>query len=211
MEHSRARVVVAEGKAMPQKPLLLLDVMGTIVYDPFFREVPDFLGLSMEQLWQVKHPTSWVDFEKGKMGEEEYLADFFRDGRVYDQEGLKTCMQEAYRYLDGMEALLADLHAQGAQMYAFSNYPQWYRWIEDKLKLSRFLQWRFVSCETGTRKPDHEAYLHVLQALGVAGHECLFIDDREANCEAAREVGLGALCFRDAPTLRAACAQRGLL
>jgi hypothetical protein len=52
-----------------------------------------------------------------------------------------------YRYLDGMEELLQRLAAGGAHMHAFSNYPEWYRLIEGKLQLSRYLEWTFVSCQ----------------------------------------------------------------
>ena len=45
-----------------------------------------------------------------------------------------------------MEALLGRLAAAGVQVHAFSNYPAWWRLIEDKLRLSRYLDWTFVSC-----------------------------------------------------------------
>ena len=41
-------------RARPE--VLLLDVMGTLVYDPFRVEMPAFLGLSFEQLRAQKHP-----------------------------------------------------------------------------------------------------------------------------------------------------------
>lgn len=45
-----------------------------------------------------------------------------------------------------MEPLLARLAAAGVPMHAFSNYPAWWRLIEGKLGLSRYLEWTFVSC-----------------------------------------------------------------
>jgi FMN hydrolase / 5-amino-6-(5-phospho-D-ribitylamino)uracil phosphatase len=54
---------------------------------------------------------------------------------------------EQYNYLPGMETLLQHLSAAGHEMHTVSNYPIWYRWIEEKLKLSHFLPWTFVSCE----------------------------------------------------------------
>jgi putative hydrolase of the HAD superfamily len=33
--------------------------------------------------------------------------------------------------------------------------------------------------------------------LGVPAQECLFIDDFEHNCEAARAVGMSAVVYRD--------------
>ncbi len=61
---------------------------------------------------------------------------------------LRTQIQVSkYRYLDGMPALLSRLKAAGYPMHAMSNYPSWYRMIEDKLQPSQYLSWTFVSCE----------------------------------------------------------------
>ena len=54
---------------------------------------------------------------------------------------------EHYAFIDGMEPLLARLSGAGYALHAMSNYPVWWRNIEDKLRLSRYLEWTFVSCE----------------------------------------------------------------
>ena len=96
-------------------------------------------------------------------------------------------------------------------MHALSNYPCWYRLIEERLQLSRYVAWSFVSCETGVRKPAPEAYLHASRTLNVAPERCLFVDDRERNCDAARAVGMDAIVFRSAEQLRQELARRELL
>jgi len=48
----------------------------------------------------------------------------------------------------------------------------------------------------GVRKPERAAYELTLDALGVAAEECIFVDDVEANCLAAAELGMHAVCFR---------------
>mgnify|MGYP001807645092 CR=1 FL=1 len=53
----------------------------------------------------------------------------------------------SYRYLDGMPELLRRLGAAGYPLHACSNYPAWWRLIEDKLAPSQYLAWSFVSCE----------------------------------------------------------------
>lgn len=52
-----------------------------------------------------------------------------------------------YRYLDGVEPLLVRLKAAGYELHAMSNYPMWFRYIEERLELSRYLSWTFVSCD----------------------------------------------------------------
>ena len=191
--------------------VLLLDVMSTLVHEPFLEEVPAFLGRSLGELRRELSIDAWVDFECGRIDEATFAARFFRDGRAWDYEGLVAMLGRTYRYIDGVEGLLAELKAAGHAMYALSNYPVWYRIIDEKLALSRFLSWQFVSCLTGVRKPDEAAYRGVIDGLGVSAEACVFVDDRDDNCAAARAVGMDAIRFEGAAALRGALAQRNLL
>ncbi|KAG5607910.1 hypothetical protein H5410_029402 [Solanum commersonii] len=116
---SSASTMVAQRKL----PVLLFDVMDTIVRDPFYHDVPAFFRMSMKELLESKHPTSWIEFEKGLISEEELTRKFFKDGRSFDMEGLKNCMRRGYSYLEGVEGLLKYLKENGYEIHAFTNYP----------------------------------------------------------------------------------------
>ena len=193
------------------KPIVLWDVMGTLVHDPFYEEMPEFFDLPFERLLRTLQPGAWVDFELGRRTEREFLSDFFADGRDFDHGRFVHTVRNAYRWLPGMEALVAELHAAGHVMHAFSNYPVWYRMIEERLQVSRFAEWSFVSCLIGVRKPDPAAYDHVLRELGVTGNECIFVDDRPCNCEAAADAGIHAIRFEGADALRESLNSAGVL
>lgn len=195
----------------PPPDVLLLDVMGTLVYDPFQREMPAFLGIDLEQLLAHKDPTAWAEFELGDIDEATLFARFFADRRPVDGPGLKAASVAAYRLLEGVEPLLAELYRAGVDMHALSNYPHWYREVEQRTELSRFLAWSFVSWDTGLRKPDPQAFLHAARTLGVACERCLFVDDKQRNVDAALGVGMDALRFEGAGELRVDLARRGLL
>lgn len=183
-------------------PILLFDIMDTIVRDPFYHDVPAFFRMPMEELLECKHPTAWIEFEKGLINETELARKFFKDGRDFDLEGLKNCMRRGYSYIEGVEGLLRALKQNNYEMHAFTNYPIWYEMIEDKLKLSTFLSWTFCSCTIGKRKPEPDFYLEVLRHLDVEPASCVFIDDRMRNVEAAEDVGIVGLHFKNADSLR---------
>ena len=185
--------------------------MGTLVHDPFFEEVPGFFGISLEKLLEAKHPTAWLEFERGKLSPDEYYATMFADGRPVDGTALERHVRAAYRFEPGMEELLGELSSTGRDMHALSNYPVWYRMIEAKLGLSRYLSWNFLSCHTGLRKPEPAAYTSAAESLGVAPGDCLFIDDRQANCDGARAVGMPAVRFVGAQALREELRRSGAL
>jgi len=51
----------------------------------------------------------------------------------------------------------------------------------------------FVSSAIGLRKPDAEAYDHVVQAIGVPAERIVFFDDLDENITGARKCGLKAV------------------
>jgi HAD superfamily hydrolase (TIGR01509 family) len=186
--------------------------MDTLVVDPFRDVMPAFFGMTLAQMLEEKHPTAWGRFERSELSEAEFLAHFFADGRPYDRDGFKARVRASYRWVEGIEPLLARLHARGVDMHALSNYPEWYAWIEERLGLSRYLSWSFVSCHTRLRKPDPAAYELAAQQLGLEPSELLFIDDRATNCDAARAVGWSAIHFRgDVAELARALVALGVL
>ncbi|PRW56908.1 Haloacid dehalogenase-like hydrolase superfamily isoform 1 [Chlorella sorokiniana] len=186
--------------------------MDTVVYDPFFHDMPRFFNCTFKQLLADKHPTAWVQFERDEIEEEELFRIFFADGRPVDGDALKQHMAECYRYLDGMEALLERLATAGVRMHAFSNYPAWWRLIEDKLRLSRYLDWTFISCQPplrGLRKPAPESFAAVVDHLGLPPDRLLFVDDRQANVDGALEAGIPAVRFESAEQLEEELRRRG--
>jgi len=209
-----ARVSASGVTATPSaRPVLLLDVMDTIVRDPFYEDMPAYFNCTLKELFKVKHPTAWLDFEKGLIQDDEFRRSFFEDGREFDErgyQGLKQCMYEGYAWLDGMEDLLGGLLSAGYELNAFSNYPQWYNMIEEKLELSRYIEWSAVSCHTGFRKPDPDAYSAAAARAGAHVDNCIFVDDNLSNIEAATAIGMRAVHFQGAADLEARLREYGV-
>lgn len=191
------------------RPVLLLDVMDTLVVDPFRAAVPAVFGQSLDAYFARKSKAAYLAFEEGRITEATYAERLFTDGTVADLEALKRYFRAHYRWVEGMEDLLDGLLADGAELHALSNYGVWYQLIEDALDVSRRVPWTFVSCRTGLRKPEPAAFVHAAAHLGRSPAELLFVDDRSRNCEGARTAGLDAVHFVDVPTLRHDLRRRG--
>jgi len=195
---------------MPE--VILWDVMDTLVRDPFFTHMAEFFGLTFKELLRLKHPKTWVEFEVGALDEQGLYDQFFTDGTRIDGPAFKRHVRDAYAWLDGIEPLLRELKQNGVEMHALSNYPPWYQLIEERLQLSQYVDLTFFSCDTGVRKPAPEAYLGACQKLERRPEECVFIDDRQANTDAARAVGMHAIQFTGAVgALRRSLSEFGLL
>lgn len=48
----------------------------------------------------------------------------------------------------------------------------------------------------GYAKPEAAAYEYAADAVGVQPEACVFVDDRELFCEAARSVGMQAVVYK---------------
>jgi putative hydrolase of the HAD superfamily len=72
-----------------------------------------------------------------------------------------------------------------------------------KLKVYDGFDPLMVSCQVGLRKPDPQFYKLAAKEAGVWCRQCLFIDDLEENCRAARAVGMKTHLFKNAASLRA--------
>jgi putative hydrolase of the HAD superfamily len=65
------------------------------------------------------------------------------------------------------------------------------------------------SYELGYGKPDARIYEEVLRRLALRAEETLFLDDKAANVEAARALGIAGLVFSTVEKLRADLVARG--
>ena len=132
--------------------LLLLDVMDTLVVDPFFQGFhADLFGLAtIQDLFAIKDPESFLAFERGEISEEEHFRTYFRDRRAVDGTEIKAYLRRRYEWQPGMRELCAELQAARVPMAAFSNYPQqWAPMVEEAVALSQLVPWAFISGEQG--------------------------------------------------------------
>lgn len=112
--------------------------------------------------------------------------------------------------IEGSVDILRRLHADGAPLYAITNFSA------EKFELARarfdflsLFRGVIVSAEEKLLKPDPAIYQMLLSRYGLAAARCLFIDDVQHNVDAARAIGMQAARFVDPPTLRRDLAAAG--
>ena len=96
--------------------------------------------------------------------------------------------------MPGINALLARA-AKRLPLYAFSNTnrPHVAHFSKPYAGVLGHFRKVFLSCAIGLRKPDAEAYDHVITAIGVPAGRIVFFDDLAENIEGARRQGLTAV------------------
>ncbi len=114
--------------------------------------------------------------------------------------------------IDGTVAVLEELVAKNAALYAITN------WNGDKFRETRkrfpFLSLfrdTVVSGDERLLKPDPAIYNLLLTRNNLAAADCLFIDDSAANVRGAEAAGMQAHHFTSPESLRQALTARGVI
>jgi putative hydrolase of the HAD superfamily len=85
------------------------------------------------------------------------------------------------------------------------------RWRSKLPEIDELFEVVVDSAFVGMRKPDPAIYELTAHRLGVRPQECVFVDDLEINCDAARELGMAAVRFESTdqaiPELRSGLAE----
>jgi putative hydrolase of the HAD superfamily len=102
-----------------------------------------------------------------------------------------------------MVAWLQGLRAAGMKTALLSNmHHDMIAYLRENFDWMDQFDFITFSAEVRLIKPDAAIYEHTLRGLGVAPSETLFVDDREINVRAAREMGLHAVRFQSTVKLR---------
>ncbi len=98
--------------------------------------------------------------------------------------------------LPGMEETLKKLKDKGFGLYGLSNWSgETFRRIEPDYPIFALLDGFVISGEEKLIKPDPRIYRLLLDRYHLNASDCLYIDDRQANVDAAKELGMGGLLF----------------
>lgn len=176
------------------------DLMDTVLSDPFREALEAATGLELQELFARREASVYPAFERGELDEDAYWSHYADAGIDADRHTFHRVRRAGTGYLPGMAELLDELEGVVVRATA-SNYPVWVEELAHEHLTGRF-EYVIASCHLGVRKPEADFYLGVLDRIGAAADDVLFVDDREVNVEAARDVGLRAHRFEDAVTLR---------
>lgn len=146
----------------------------------------------------------WDDVQQGRMESGAFWADV--GARLGLDAGEVQMFRRGFFSGDRLDRELMDLirhlRRQGYRTALLSNAPAGLNQRLHGLGIADAFDVVVISGAEGVVKPEPEIYQHMLDRLGVAARQTVFIDDMRVNVEAARRVGLHALRFRGLGPLR---------
>ena len=173
--------------------------MDTLIPDPFFIAVKTLSG-SLRRFIPLKNKEIYVDFEMGKISEQHYLENCFKEGALekagftaidFKREILKTTAMFSHS-----ELLLKKFHNHH-DLFIASNYSIWIHHHLKKLDIEKYFKDIIASYQLGERKPSPRFFEKMIKRIEYRPEDVIFIDDRPENVEAARDYGMVAVLVAD--------------
>jgi putative hydrolase of the HAD superfamily len=198
----------------PDRITTVISDFGGVLTTPLiqsFAAVQDQTGVPFEELGQAmvaiqeeegRHPL--FELETGRISE----ADFLRKlgdrlepvlGHRPELHRFREIYFDALHPNEPMIDLMRAAKGRGYRMGLLTNnVREWEPLWRTMLPVDEIFEVVVDSGFVGCRKPDRAIYDLTLERMGgPAAEECLFIDDTDVNCDAARELGMAAVHYRD--------------
>ena len=161
------------------------------------------MGQALAALHERNGANPLHELECGRMSESAFVEGLRASlcellGRDVDLASFADTLWEGLFPNEPMIAFMASLRAAGYRMALLTNnVREWeLRW-RALAPIDEIFELVVDSAFVGVRKPEPEIYQLTVAGLGVPAEHCLFIDDVEINCVAARDAGMSAVVFRD--------------
>ncbi len=151
------------------------------------------------------------------------LIPYLQEGRITEEEFWKgvrrrtgakgklpaslwlEAFEHSYVEKDDVFAVARELHASGCRTGILSNTEKPARPVMTG-EPYRIFDPIILSWEVGSSKPQRKIFEVLIETLALPPSDILFVDDVEANIQAAGDLGLQGHLFTDAQTLRKALA-----
>ena len=158
------------------------------------------LGLAMGRAAEEHGDHPLFVLERGEITEAEFRdrIDRHLDGG-FDLSRLNALLFERIAPNREMIEFVRELRERGLRAALLTNnVREWEpHWRAKLPEIDELFEVVVDSAFVGLRKPDPAIYMLTLERLGggVRAEDCVFVDDLELNCEAARALGMAAVRF----------------
>lgn len=186
---------------------LILDYGEVVCHPPApdrIAQMAEASGLDPET-FAARYQRERGPYDRGDLTPAEYWSKVVPDALDDTLVGrLRQWDVEMWRNINpSMTEWLDQVRAKGFKTALLSNmHPDMASYARRNFEWLRSLDCSILSCEVRLIKPGRAIYERCLERLALRPSEALFVDDREANVQAARDAGIPSLRFESVERLR---------
>ena len=179
---------------------LFLDLGNVLVlYDPTeaIKRFSGFTHVPIDKIFNLILEAGLIDrFEEGRMTTKEFYESI---RSITKWSGTFEDFQDVWAnmfYVNPfMEDVIKKLKGKYPLIMLSNTNELHFGLIRDTFHISDQMDKFVLSYKVGFIKPKKEIYLAAIEVAGVEPEKCLFIDDREENCEGANRMGINTIRY----------------
>jgi len=179
----------------------------------FFRKIEKYCPYSLSEILDkvARNMELVSSFDKGRITPVEFYRKVKKTLKAkIDFEQFYAIYNDIFWLNPPVLEILKKLRPQ-YRLILLSNTDQMrFSFITKKLPQILLFDAYVLSFEVGYMKPESEIYHIALEKAEAPAAECLFIDDRQENIEAAQRIGINCIHFQAETNLQVELKKRGL-
>ena len=170
---------------------IVLDMYGVIVkqtgddFVPYVKRT--FPDLKAEEIY-----TPWF---KADVGELTSLEVWESLGFKGDIEKIEKDYLDTIEINDGFLDFVSSVSKHYRMAIISNDSSRWSKYLREKFNINQYFDVISISGDLKIQKPDERIFQITIEQLGCKAEDCLYVDDREGNLEAARKALMNAVMF----------------
>ena len=178
---------------MGKAEVVIFDMYGVIMKDPVGGLLPFVKGVFPELGFDEVY-SQWLIGNVGGLSS----MDFFRNlGFAGDLRAVEKAYLDSLEIDEAFYAAAARLKKRYRLALLSNDLSEWSRYLREIHGLDALLDAAVVSGEVGIKKPDAQIYKILLNKLGSRPSDCIYVDDRKNNLDAAKSLGMDTVLFNN--------------
>lgn len=170
---------------------IILDMYGVILKEPgesFYTYVQQtFPELSESEIYSC--------WDLADLGAISSLELFKRLGYQGDLEEIQRNYLETIEIDEAFSAFAEKAKKKFKLALLSNDSSEWSAYLRRKFDIDHFFDVLAVSGDLKIKKPDERIFRYTVEKLGCVPSDCIYVDDRRRNLEAARAAGLQPILF----------------
>jgi putative hydrolase of the HAD superfamily len=170
---------------------IVLDMYGVIVKQTGDDFVP-YVQRTFPDITPAEIYIPWFKADAGELTSRE----------VWEAIGFQGDLEKTEKeYLDTIELnegfpdFIAAVRKQYKLAIISNDLSRWSQYLREKFDINQYFDVISISGDLKIQKPDERIFLLTIEQLGCDAKDCLFVDDREGNLEAAGKLGMNTVLF----------------
>lgn len=168
---------------------IVLDMYGVIVkqtgddFVPYVQQT--FPDLNPEEIYNP-----WF---KADIGELTSLEVWEAIGFQGDLEKIEKEYLDTIELMDGFIDFIEKVKDKYKLAIISNDSSRWSKYLREKFDLNKYFDVISISGDLKIQKPDERIFFLTIEKLGLNAEDCIYIDDREGNLDAAKKVGMNTV------------------